>query len=141
MKRLIVAAVLLCFAGLISTAAVAQNFDTPEGKTTQYLRDACRDAVNGLDADDSPLTPYCYGYFVGFADLYRADQLAGGKSEGGIKRVVEVICIPSAVKVQQLIEVFVSWANKHPEQLHNPRIGGLVVAFAEAFPCEKRENP
>ncbi len=47
-----------------------------------------------------------------------------------------ILCIPVEAGVEQLRLVFLKWAAKYPEHLHQPAPLAVVAAWREAFPCE-----
>jgi hypothetical protein len=48
----------------------------------------------------------------------------------------KLFCIPKEVKTKQLRQIFIKFANEHPETIHLGAGGMELNAFAEAFPCE-----
>ncbi|MFC5593821.1 Rap1a/Tai family immunity protein [Lysobacter niastensis] len=86
------------------------------------LRSSCMEAVDSVDRG-TPLTfrgGVCAGYLHGLRDML--DSQAG-------------VCVPTAATAEQLIRVYVLWADRHPERLHEDEMDVAVASLKEAFPC------
>ncbi len=69
----------------------------------------------------------CISYIEGIVDMNALTQ-------GIFKR--SFFCFPKrGLPNEQLIRVFIKWAEAHPELLHESRRMGVIEAFVEAFPC------
>lgn len=44
-------------------------------------------------------------------------------------------CVPNGVTAGQLVDIFIQYSNKHPENRHYDASIILIFAFREAFPC------
>lgn len=66
-------------------------------------------------------TILCGGYISGVADLL---------SEG------DAVCIPAEVDAKRLVEVFVSYSQKHDALLHGPASRLMEDALKDTFPCK-----
>ena len=70
----------------------------------------------------------CGSYLGGMVDMNAMFQGVGG-SRG-------FFCFPErGISWEQQIRVFIKWAEANPEKLHESRRLGVIIAFAEAFPC------
>ena len=84
----------------------------------------------------------CYGYLMGFVDtIFLTEKMLNsfGKILGpNAKRPLTLICFPtsSSFKSAQLRQVWMKWAEDHPEHLHRNASALALVAFEEAWPCE-----
>jgi hypothetical protein len=72
----------------------------------------------------------CWGYIMAFQEL-------SAIVDEGAKDTITRACPPPVSTGIQMVRVFVSYAQKHPEMLHE-RAGIMVLdAFRTAFPCPK----
>jgi hypothetical protein len=73
----------------------------------------------------------CWGYI-------QAVQALSAVVNEGDKFPITHACLPPTSTGLQLVRVFVSYAQRHPENLHE-RAGSMALdAFRAAFPCPKR---
>jgi len=55
------------------------------------------------------------------------------------RRAVPYFCLPrTGISIDQAMRIFISWANKHPTELHKTARASVVIAIANAFPCKKK---
>jgi hypothetical protein len=47
------------------------------------------------------------------------------------------ICRPEAVTIEQLVDVLISWLERHPAERHRPAAKLAGLAYADAWPCNK----
>jgi Rap1a immunity proteins len=73
----------------------------------------------------------CWGYIQAFQDL-------SALIDEGAKATVIRACPPATSSGIQLVRVFVSFAQKHPEHLHEKAGSMALDAFRTAFPCPRR---
>ncbi len=76
----------------------------------------------------------CSGYIAGIMDTYE-----GLYSMGQLKassRTQRLYCRPEGVPMEQVIRVVQKSLSDHPENLHLPACGLVLVALNEAFPCK-----
>ncbi len=77
----------------------------------------------------------CGGYFVGAFDAVRlAAALAGGK---GHKARALAICPPADVTDETVVDVALSYLDKHPEIRYLQAANLSLRAWAEAWPCSR----
>ena len=72
----------------------------------------------------------CWHYLSAFQDL------ATVYDDPSSRRSLLSVCAPPESRLTQFVRIFVAFANRHPELLHEP--AGLVAlrALREAFPCQ-----
>lgn len=81
----------------------------------------------------------CIGYLQGVADTiesHHASNLTGGYS--AIHFTYRDVCVPPGVEAGQIKRVWMNWADKNPEKLHNTASSLVMSAFAEAWPCNSQ---
>ena len=84
----------------------------------------------------------CTGYLMGFADTMALTENmlnAFGNILGpDAKRPLMLVCFPagSSFEPTQLRRVWMKWAKGHPELLHKPASGLVLVAFEDEWPCQ-----
>lgn len=122
MKRICLLGAALFFLGVPDV-----NADTLE------LLNACKLWIKAKDKSVSATerleVNYCYGYVSGFYDGRTTSDY--GKSE-------LMSCFPPGLSWEQLIRIFVKWANDNPQKLHYDTWQGLREAFSKAFPCKEK---
>lgn len=122
-------------------ARAAASSAVPETQQTAYLFESCqRD-------ESSRLRSYCLGYLSGVFDLATGlgtvmalssdDDLQHGKAW------TLSACQPNeAVSLATIRQVFMSWVEKHPAQLHQSSLTGVISALREKWPCgAASQNP
>ena len=69
---------------------------------------------------------HCLGYFDGF---------------GGFGNALDhkFFCLPRDATLGQLALVFVAWADRHPEKLHEVAAICAAAALIDAFPCPAKQ--
>lgn len=70
----------------------------------------------------------CKSYVTGFINGWRHHEILTGSED--------LFCIPSSVKVPQIIEVYVKWSTDNPERRHLGTWDTLYSALADGFPCQ-----
>ena len=84
----------------------------------------------------------CTGYLMGFADTMTLTENmlnAFGNILGpDAKRPLRLVCFPAGLSFDstQLQRVWMKWAKGHPELLHKPASGLVLVAFEDVWPCQ-----
>jgi hypothetical protein len=80
--------------------------------------------------NNDPNAHQCWSYIQAFQEL-------SAIVDEGAKVTITQACPPAASTGVRMVRVFVSYAQKHPENLHE-RAGLMVLnAFRTAFPCPK----
>ncbi len=93
-----------------------------------YIQSA--DSKAGETSPESALNAgLCMGYISGYAEM---NSIHSGYSK------TKMYCPPSIIQYDNLIRVFLAWAEKHPESLSKPRYIGLTLAMRDAYPCIKK---
>jgi len=69
---------------------------------------------------------FCSGYISGFVT---GTYWSEGRRD---------YCIPDGVDTNQLIAIYASWADKHPETWHQPQAVTLILALITGFPCPSK---
>jgi hypothetical protein len=113
----------LALSGTCAVPAHGQAFST-----NRDLAEGCRLGIEFLERRGASRPPahLCLGYFMGLGDSIALDN-------GDTYRA----CLPKNWTPEQLVRVFVRWADANPNLLHEPRLVGAVSALTEAFPCKK----
>jgi hypothetical protein len=79
-----------------------------------------------LSSTDYMSSGLCLGYINGLSNAL------------SLTKEVVAYCVPVNITIYQLDLVFVSWAEHHPNKLHEPAGICLLAALIEAFPCRQR---
>lgn len=122
-------------------ARAAASSEVPETQQTAYLYESCqRD-------ESSRLRSYCLGYLSGVFDLATGLGTVMALSSGADVRHDKEwnlsACQPNeAVSLATIRQVFLSWVEKHPAQLHQSSLTGVISALREKWPCDAApQNP
>ena len=51
------------------------------------------------------------------------------------------ICVPDGVSLEQVMRVFVKFAEEHPEWLHKSAGMMFTMSLYQVFPCDSEEKP
>jgi hypothetical protein len=104
---------------------------------TQEMVSACRSIVRAEIKGDHIVLPTtfetgtCWGAFAAIQRAIRyADQ------EG----TFFAVCAPANSRLTQLITIFVTYAEKNPQRLHEEFFDVGIDSLREAFPCEQRRR-
>jgi hypothetical protein len=104
--------------------------------------------TGSVEADDIPFSPFisgndlwtwcssrevrsvnlCLGYALGAADVW---TVVSTRPQWDLAKV----CLPSAVKPDQVRDVVIRYLREHPEDRHNPAALAAYSALKDAFPC------
>lgn len=112
----------------------------------EVLRNECRAVLRGREEGamkqaDMVLAQDCLGYIRGFVDGHAVVRDARSAAQRGTTEATRDTgsavgyCLPENVSVEQPVEVYVKFADEHPELLHFPAALLLHDALAEGFPC------
>lgn len=66
---------------------------------------------------------YCYGFFRGFISYHKIIQ--------------PKTCFPVGTSYEQIVKVFLRYADTHPEELHMDSFVLIMFALNDAWPCEE----
>src|SRR6185369_7822274 len=92
---------------------------------------ACQEPQPGKPLND-PLVIARSGYCVGFiTGVFMTNGMA--KQMNG----KQLICIPSAITVDDARKIFLKFMKDHPERAQEPGPGLLLASLALAFPCAR----
>jgi hypothetical protein len=92
---------------ILATSAVSQ-----EDLTVAGLRDYCKGANRSK----------CAGYVVGVIGLRPLSKPEGVKC-------------PDKLNLDEVVDAFLHWSDKHPERWQEPGFKGVRAAMDEKFPC------
>jgi hypothetical protein len=99
-----------------------------EAKTTQSLLNLCTASPN--DPRYREAIHFCHGYLVG-AYHYHVAQTAG---EGG----KPMVCFPTpAPSRNEGFNMFIAWAQAHPQYMNEPPVETEFRFLTEKWPCQK----
>jgi hypothetical protein len=121
-----------------SAFAVTQSEDMSNVMPTSYLRELCtskRD-TNKYATCLYFIVAYNAGAGIERYNVYQKIGLKGTPSE--LDKKYASFCLPALVDIPQVAEVFVKFANGHPEKLHVPAIHMLAIALETYFPCKPK---
>ena len=120
----VVAAALISLPAILASASEF-TFEDFTLDSTEDLLDIC--TVEPSNASHFESAAFCYGFFQGAVHYHRA--LASGPGFGPI------VCAPETATVRQLVGIFVTYAQAHPEHLAEPPIDTAFRALVEQWPC------
>jgi hypothetical protein len=118
----IVAALML---GLYSGAAAAQQ----QERTTLDLTRDCR-PVLGREIPNNVPSGFCAGVF------YMVEGLTRLRDQSG--RPLVRACLPEPIRTLDLVNAFVQWSDRNPQQSHQPAMIGAITAIVVTYPCGQR---
>jgi len=97
-------------------------------KTTQNLINLC--TASPQDPYYREAIHFCHGYLVGAFHYYQAST--AGKQE------LKILCAPEPKPSRnEAIDMFVSWAQRHPEYMNEMPVETEFRFFTEKWPCKK----
>ena len=71
----------------------------------------------------------CANYFDGLLSMHQM-MVGGGKG-------TPVFCLPSdGLTLEEVVRVFIKFADDNPTALHEPKNVGALVALEQAYPCQ-----
>jgi hypothetical protein len=118
--------VLLAMAWLVPSQAGAVTDDDFLATTTEDLLALC--TVGPEEENAGEAVHFCHGYLVGAFHFYR--QLVAGPD------VDPFVCLPNPPPSRnEGIEMFVAWAQAHPEHMSEPPVETMFRFLVETFPC------
>jgi len=106
-----------------------------QAQTTEEMVSKCRAVTeakiqgNALEFVQDFDSGVCWG---GFGTLQTIGRFVTDE-----KRILNVGCPPANSTLSQFITIFVAYARKHPERLHEDFVFVAMAALREAFPCQK----
>ena len=86
-------------------------------------------------APDGP--PYCVGRVTGIFKIMALNGIAVTQHDGGAKFLA--ICAKDSLPLPSYaaqVQVFINWANKHPENWAMSDSEGVIRAMQEKWPCQ-----
>lgn len=108
--------------------------------STQEMLSLCKPIVNGDTTADGVYFPKnfstgeCWGAFTTF-------QAAMAVLDGpNSTRTMFGVCAPKESTLTQMISIFSSYADKHPERLHENFFFVAQNSLREVFPCEIKKK-
>lgn len=119
----------LIASGGASGAVTEQNFHLNTSADLVALCSPHEGETNGVAA-----IHFCHGYLTG---LYQYNE-AVGRVFRGINH-----CPPEAYKPtrNEGVSILLDWAKRHPEQLSQSPIDGVLLALKEKWPCPEARGP
>ena len=72
---------------------------------------------------------WCLGWVQGVRETYQILRLLLDRG------VTPNVCVPATVSADKLAEIYVKWADEHPESLHEHEGIGLSLALGDALAC------
>lgn len=118
MKKIILSLCLFCFITPLYGDSV----------TNQELLSACK--------DKSPAPQnFCYGFIISAAN---AAQF--------YRNIVDVeqefidICLPENISNQEVVNLYISWAEKHLDLAKSPAFLGVTTSFSKKYSCPPEEK-
>lgn len=99
-----------------------------EAKTTQNLLNLCTASPEDPQAGEA--IHFCHGYLVGAFHFHQA-QVAE-------KQELKLVCFPEPKPTRdQAINLFISWAQQHPEYRNEMPVETEFRFLTEKWPCKK----
>ncbi|MBX9620562.1 MAG: hypothetical protein K2X28_00785 [Alphaproteobacteria bacterium] len=118
MKKLALFLCIVCFAAPLYGDSV----------TNQELLAACKDK-------SSATQNFCYGFIISAAN---AAQF--------YRNIVDVeqefidICLPEKVSNQEVVDLYISWAEKHLDLAKGPAFLGVTTSFSQKYSCPPEQK-
>jgi hypothetical protein len=97
--------------------------------TVQDLREACKSIGNNSDGI------FCLGYIGGTADTMVLIGVGLTSDTTPLFRHSFGICQNSPSTYGADAQVFINWADRHPEKWTDHMQSGVITALAETWPC------
>lgn len=136
----------LLFLAVVCLFALNTNGGAATLDTVGGLAEACRNVEAA--PDPHPTFPEvclkseqafaCMGFFKGL-DEYQNIRVHYAKSSPFIP-FESLYCLPRGVSYEQMVKVFLKWAEEHPEKLHMRAADAVLAALVRAFPCKGHET-
>lgn len=106
--------------------------------TTQEMLSSCRPVAVAKITGEGVYLPrtFAAGQCWGAFDVIQRMTRHTTYGRDGMPVLMYSICAPSEGTRTQLVSVFVSYAEKHPERLHEDFVRVATQALQEAFPCQ-----
>ena len=131
MRYLAIAAT-MAVVSLTGTVRAEEPFKAP--MTIQDLYQDCKSASYDQ-------TMLCLAFIQGAAGMQQlagvvantADNMTADQREA---LVTFSACHPAGVTFNQMKQVFINWAEKHPGQWQDSHVVGVALALKEAWPCK-----
>jgi len=117
---------------VITLSVTGLNAQTAQGLVTgaDWVK-ACQEPQPGKPVTDALViarSSYCVGFITGvFMTNGMAKQMNGK----------QLICIPSAITVDDARKIFLKFMKDHPEKAQEPGPGLLLASLALGFPCAR----
>jgi hypothetical protein len=115
---------------LFATGAAQANVTEDDfvAKQTQNLINLC--TASPQDPHYRDAIHFCHGYLVGAFHYYQA--------ETADKRELKILCAPEPKPSRnETIDMFVSWAQQHPEYMNEMPVETEFRFLTEKWPCKK----
>jgi len=126
MRRIFMISAIIGWAGLAAAEdvdEVAASFRLDDGSA---LVTAC--TVPASHALHATASGFCLGYMTGAMELYRAATASPD--------IANAVCAEREVPRAEMRQIFLDWAEDHPDRLAEPAIDALFRAAVAAFPCD-----
>ena len=115
----------LCFTGSARADVTEQDF---EGNTTQNLLNLC--TASPSDPKYAEAIHFCQGYAVGAYHYYR--------SASTNDPLLQLVCFTEPKPSRnEAIQMFIAWAQKHPEYMNEVPVETEFRFLSEQWPCNK----
>jgi hypothetical protein len=112
------------FPGLASAAVTEEDF---KAKTTRNLINLC--TASPQDAHHGDAIHFCHGYLVGAFHYHLADSSNDPKKS--------LVCFPEPKPSRnQAIDMFVAWAQEHPQFMTEMPVETEFRFLTEKWPCK-----
>lgn len=123
---------------LLSHSAFAANDITP-GENAGEMADNCRPILSATSTEPGNLfvldkNMKCWGAFSYVQWIY---AVVVDKKAPALTPAIGA-CLPQESSRKQLIAIFVSYVDKHPELMHRHYAEMTTRAFQEVFPCRNK---
>jgi hypothetical protein len=112
----------LCAACAGSAAAQQQV------RTVQDLTRDCR-PVLGAEIPNNVASGFCAGVFYMVEGLTRIRDRAG--------HPLLTACLPEGIKTLELVNAFVQWSDRNPQQSNELAMTGAINSILLAYPCRR----
>jgi hypothetical protein len=122
---------IVCVSLVLALSQAAPAAEADDLYSGNNIMPGCRAFPDPTLMSQAPMLGFKAGLCVGYI---RGLDFAGGILRAGSGPVP--FCVPEKAAVGQMVRVVVNYADRHPEQMHEPFAVLVALALAGAWPCQ-----